>query len=280
MKRVVFLLLASLAVLAAAAAVFFVAKVREESAVVRAFAEDATRGIEHSDPEALALAIAGQVYRRTNRVIRAEDLGLYDLVESASTFNVSSAVSLRHGAYGLAGHSQLGPCGTMTRVTMAALRHVGVRARKLQIISNDTRLGSHAMLEFESHGRWLVLSPSDGAFVWRTREGRIATLDEIRADPAVHSQIFARYPHYPYRFDHVAHIRWAKLPAPIRGFARLLLGQPGYDSAQTPEFYDRPRELFLWTSLIGCAGFLLAALVIRASERTPEAPATTMSEAA
>ena len=279
MNRAVFRLLASLAILCAVASAFLYGKVREDAALVRAFVEDATRGIPRSDRESLAIAVARKAHHRTNRVITADDLSLYEQLESASPFNVSTAVSLRHGVYGLVGHSQVGPCGTMTRVTMEALRQLGIPARKLQLLP-VTPEGGHTMLEFQSGGRWLVLSPSDDAFVWRRPDGRIATLEDIRSDQAIFSQVYARFPNFPYRFDQAAHIRWAKLPAPVRGFFRIVLGKQGYENAFTPPIYDRPRELFLWTSLAACGVFSLAAVVIRATMRRRETQAMQWSAAA
>jgi len=255
MNRVMYQLLGGLAILSAAASAFFVAKVREDAAVLRAFVADATQGISRTDREALAVAVARAVHQRTDRVIAAGGLPLYERLESASPFNVTTGVSFTHGVYGLAGQPQLGPCGTMTRVTLQALRQLGIPARKLQLLGNTPERG-HTMLEFESAGRWLVLSPSDDAFVWRRPDGRIATLAEIRADDAIFSQIFTGYPNYPYRFDQTSHIRWAKLPAWIRAGFRLALGPQGYANAFTPAIYDRPRELFLWGSLTACVSFL------------------------
>jgi hypothetical protein len=138
----------------------------------------------------------------------------------------------------------------MTRVALEALHRLRVPARKLQLLADEARsVEGHTMLEFRSGDRWLVLSPSDGAFTWRTHGGRIATLEEIQADPTIFAQIFARFPNYPYRFDHPSHIRWAKLPPLLRGAFRLVLGQKGYDEAFTPLLYDQPRRLFLVVAL-------------------------------
>ncbi len=265
MKRGLLLLLVAVASFSAAASVFFLGKVHEENQVVDGFARASTRGIPPSDTEAVALALARQVYLRTNRTIPASELPLYERVESTSFFNVTSAVSLRHNAYGVTGQAHEGPCGTMTRVTLVGLERLGISARKLNLHDESTSPdGWHAMLEFRDGGRWLVLSPSDGAFVWRTHEGRIATLGEIQADSTVFGEIFARFPGYPYRFTRATHIRWEKVPSAIRGLCRLVLGPEGYRNAYTPKLYDRPRRLFLLAALSCLGSFTLGALLVGA----------------
>ena len=261
MNRVVLRIFVALSLLSASASVLLGAKVLEGAVVMDEFVRTATRGVDRSDPERVALAISGEVYLRTNRVLESAALPLYERLEATSFFNVSSPVSVQFGMYGLIGQAQLGPCGTMTRVTLDALGHVGVPARKLQLLHDESGTGGgHTMLEFRSGDRWLVLSPSDDSFVWRRYDGHIATLDEIRADPTIFAQIYKRYPAYPYRFDNPSHIRWAKLPGPVQGFFRLILGKRGYDNALTPRLYDQPRELLLLVSLSALIAFSLAAL--------------------
>jgi hypothetical protein len=271
MKRLLLRLSVIVAVLSAVASVFFWFKVREGDALVRTFIADATRDVPRTAVEATAHAIAGEVYRRTNQVIRADDLPLYEHLESASPFHVSTAVSLRHGVYGLHDEVGVGQCGTMTRVTLEALHTLGIPARKLQLLAvPEKSIEGHTMLEFQSDGRWLVLSPSDDAFMWRTWGGRVATVEEIRSDPAIFAQVFERFPKYPYRFERPSHIRWEKLPGPVRRLFRLALGEERYENALTPPLYDRPRELFLWTSVVTFVVAALVALLIAVS-----APAAT-----
>ena len=267
-RRVLLQLLITLAVLAGGASAFFYGRVREEDLRVDGFARASTRGAPPADTEAVALALSREVFRRTNRRIHASELPLYERLESASFFNVTSAVSLEHGAYGLEGQAHYGPCGTMTRVTLSALDRLGISARKLHL--HDERSAPddwHTLLEFRSDGRWLVLSPSDSAFVWRRHDGRIATLDEIRADSTIFGEVFERFPSYPYRLDDATHIRWEKLPRAVRAFFRLVLGQERYENAFTPRLYDQPRRLFLLASLAAVCGFSLGILLVWGSGR-------------
>jgi hypothetical protein len=267
-RRVLLRLLITLAVLSAAASAFFYGRVREEDVRVDGFARASTRGLSFADTEAVALAISREVFLRTNRRIEARELPLYERLESASFFNVTSSVSLEHGAYGLEGQEHYGPCGTMTRVTLCALDRLGIPARKLHLHDEPSAQDAwHTLLEFRSGGRWLVLSPSDSAFVWRTHEGRIATLDEIRADSTIFGEVFERFPGYPYRLDNATHIRWEKLPRAVRAIFRLVLGREGYENAFTPKLYDQPRRLFLMASLAALGGFSLGLLLVWGSGR-------------
>lgn len=254
----------ALGVLSAVASVFFFTKVRENTALIDEFVRASTRDVSPADTEAVAVALARAIYRHTDRELAPSNLPLYERLESTSFFNTTSAVSLKRGAYGVFGDSHIGRCGTMTRVTLEALHHLGIPARKLQLIGDESgRGGGHTMLEFQVGGRWIVLSPSDDAFVWRTRAGRPATLDEIRADSSIFAQIFEPFPSYPYDFRHTSHIRWAKLPGLVRGFFRLILGERGYERALTPRLYDEPRKLFLLASLAATLGFSLAAVLAK-----------------
>ena len=259
------------AVLSAAASVFFYGKLREGEARVAAFARASIDGVSRADTAAVALAVSREVFLRTNRRVPARELSLYDRLESTSFFNVTSAVSLEHGAYGLLDQPHYGPCGTMTRVTISALDRLGIPARRLHLRDDSGATdGWHTMVEFRAGGRWLVVSPSDSAFVWRTHDGHIATLDEIQADTTIFGEVLERFPRYPFRFDRATHIRWEKLPRALRAFFRLIMGPSGYDKALTPALYDQPRRLFLMASLAALAGFGLSALLLwRARPRRP-----------
>jgi hypothetical protein len=284
MARIAYSLLLALTLLAALASAFFYAKVREREVVLDFFLQEATEGIAPTDTTALVLAVSQQIYRRTNRGIVPSKLPLYERIESTSFFNVTSTVSLLRGTYGVIGHTQLGPCGTMTRAMLGSLRKLNIPSRKLQLLEHeDGTGGSHTMLEFSQGGRWRVISPSDSSFVWRTRDGQIATLEEIRSDSVVFGQIFERYPRYPYRFDNTAHIRWTKLPSPIRRIMHWALGDQRYRDMPTPSLYDEPRRLFWYSSMAAFAIFGLLALIAKSlmTRRQPvtryaaESPMTT-----
>lgn len=258
-KRLVHRSLIVLAFLGALFSAFMVAKVEERNRLLGVLIHDATAGVDRRDTDAVVVALSREIYSRTNAGIRAADLPLFERWEATSFFNVGTSVALKYGVFGVEGHQQFGPCGTMTRVLLNACWATGIPARKLQLEPDaQGRWGGHTMLEFRSQGRWQVISPSDSSFVWRTRDGRIATVAEIQGDSAVFGQIFARYPNYPYRFVRPRHIRWEKLPAPVRGAIRLAMGEHRYDEAETPRLYDQPRSLIL-TSALGSTLLLAAA---------------------
>ncbi len=169
--------------LAAAAAGFFATRVREQDRLLDAFIARSLAGVDRADSDAVVLALAREVHAHTDRGVRAADLTTYDRLESVSPFNMTTAVALRYGAFGVVGHPPFGPCGTMTRVLLNACWRLGIPARKLHLIPppRDT-VDIHTIMEWRTGGRWKVIAPSEN-FVWHARDGRIATLEEIRADP-------------------------------------------------------------------------------------------------
>jgi hypothetical protein len=267
-RRLVHRASVAVALLAALFSAFMIAKVDERNRLLQALVQDATAGVAPADTDAVVTALSRAIHARTNAGIRPADLPLFERWEATSFFNVGTSVALKYGGYGVEGRGGIGPCGTMTRVLLNACWSLGIPARKLQLESDaHGRWGGHTMLEFRSHGRWQVISPSDSSFTWRSRAGRIATVAEIRADPAVFTQVFARYPNYPYRFSRPRHIRWEKLPGPVRAAVRGVLGTQRYEAAETPRLYDQPRSLFLVLSLAVTACGVIAAWVTRPPRR-------------
>jgi len=180
-------------VLALAAAAGFYAGVLEEDRLLDALVRGPLAGVERSDT-AVVLAPAHAIHERTNRGVRAADLPLVERLESTSPFNMTAAVCLKHGVFGVIGHRPYGQCGPMTRILLNACWRLGIPARKLHLLP-PTPSGPdiHTLAEWRSSGRWQVISPSDD-FVWRTRDGRVATVEEIRADTTIFDQVRARYP--------------------------------------------------------------------------------------
>jgi hypothetical protein len=259
LRRLSRLLAWTLAAVFAVATVFFYVKTRERSHLLDAFIDESLVGVDRRDTDAVVHALALAVYQHTNRGVSMAELPLYERLEAVSFFNVTTGTSLKHGIYGVTDHGVFGPCGTMSRVLLNALWEIGIPARKLQLLAVP---GSghiqHTMVEYRVGDRWQVISPSDSAFVWRNRAGQVATVTEIRSDPAVFDQVHAWHAWWPADFEHTSNIRWEKLPAPARRVARALLGEHGYASAETPRLYEQPRRLFFLASL---AMALLSALV-------------------
>jgi hypothetical protein len=199
-----------------------------------------------TDRGEIAIALAQEIYERTNRGLPSEDLDLFCRLESESFFGVSAGGSLKYGFYGVYGNPQFGPCGTMSRTLLNALWKLDIPARKLQLFDNEEgKGGGHTMVEFYHDGAWRVISPADNGFVWLTEKGEIATARQIQSDPITFSQIYAQQPDYPYLFDNYQRIRWSKLPDGFTAAVRFVIGEHRYNSMETPRLYDLPRTLLL-----------------------------------
>jgi hypothetical protein len=208
---------------AATSSVLFHSKVKERERLLRHLIARATKGGTIRDADEIAIRLARAIYERTWGTVSLEHLSPFERLETRSWFNMTAAVSLKYGAYGVSGVPN-GPCGTMSRTLLNALWLVGIPARKLQLLPTGEGVPGHTVVEYFSNGRWQVISPSDGGFVWRTADGRIATLEEIRSDPDVFEQIHEVDHGWPFRFDNVRRIRWDKLPRPVRNAVERLLG--------------------------------------------------------
>lgn len=248
-----------LAVLCAANAAFFLVRTMESRRLVRAFVAETLAGVPRDDRDAVVHALALGVYHRTNRALPLRKLPIYDRFEAEWFFNVPTGSSLRHGYYGVLDSGPFGPCGTMSRVLLHALWQLDIPARKLQLlVEPGSGLIQHTMVEYRVGDRWQVISPSDSGFRWRNRAGQVATVAEIRADSTIFRQVYAWRPWWPTNFEHTANIRWEKLPAPVRGAFRAVLGEEGYRNAETPRLYEQPRRLFF---ALSAGAMLLFALV-------------------
>jgi hypothetical protein len=103
-------------VLALAAAAGSYAGVVEEDRLLDALVRGSLAGVERSDTTAVVLALAHAIHERTNRGVRAADLPLVERLESTSPFNMTAAVCLKHGVFGV-----IGPrCGRATPTTRTA----------------------------------------------------------------------------------------------------------------------------------------------------------------
>jgi hypothetical protein len=237
-------------VLSAALTLFMYGKVREREALVAGFVNESLVGVARADTDAVVHALALSVFHRTNRGLPLSRLPFYDRLEATSFFNVGTGSSLKEGYYGVVDGGAFGPCGTMSRVLLNALWRLEIPARKLQLIAlPGSGHITHTMVEYRVGGRWQVISPSDSAFTWRNHSGEVATAEEIRTDPAIFGQIHSYRSAWPADFQNTWHVRWEKLPGPLRRCFRLVLGERGYREAQTPRLYDQPRHFFLYTGI-------------------------------
>jgi hypothetical protein len=247
----------ALAGLCVVGTLFFWSRVHERDRLLDGLTTEALASVAPADTHAVVRALSEAIYLRTGRGLPPDSIrSVYDRWEATSFFNVGTGVALKYGMYGVIGHGTYGPCGTMSRVLLAALWRRGIPARKLQLLPGpDGTGGEHTMVEYRTGNRWNVISPSDSSFVWRNRAGQVATVEEIRRDPQVFAQIYAVRPRWEYRFDAPSNIRWEKLPRPVRSALRAVLGPERYAKAKTPALYDKPRHLFLLVSLGGVIFF-------------------------
>lgn len=221
--------------------------------------------------EEIIISLSNEVYKKTNQGINKDDLDWYSRIESTSFFNVTSAVSLKYGGYGIIGYSGSGPCGTMSRTLLNALWRLNMPARKLQLLNNGQgKGGGHTMVEFYDNGFWRVLSPSDKTFVWRTENGEIATARQIQNNPTIFSQIYIARPDYPYLFDNYKNIRWDKLPNWITTIIKFIIGENKFNAMETPKLYDLPRTLFLYCSIFASFFFSIIAYILRPKKLSEE----------
>jgi hypothetical protein len=271
-RKVLFILLSALFVLQTAATILVGYKMYRRDRRLAEFVHATLQDNENLPTEEKVLRLSDAIYRRTRYVFDEDKLDWYSRLECKTALNVTASVSLRYGGFGLAGHSTVGPCGTMTRTLLNVLWSLDISARKLQILDNaEGKGGGHTMIEFQADGKWLVISPADSSFVWRKADGSIAGAEEIRRDPKLFSQIYERYPKYPYLFDRYGNIRWEKLPPRLQSLARRVLGEERYRTATTPRLYDRPRTLIFLASL--CMTLLFGLLACAARPRRRSRPA-------
>ncbi len=221
--------------------------------------------------EEKALTLGKAVYERTNRTIAPADLAQYERWEAFSPFNVTAAVSLRHGIYVPEGHPKPGRCGTMSRVLLNSLWHSGVKARKLQIDTPGTT--GHTLVEYSDGEKWKVVSAADRGFVWRNKDGEVATVEEIHADREVLAQVYALEDHeFPYNFKSPRRFFWHRLPNFVRTTAINLFGEEWYNNLAQPRLMDRPRLLGCYAFLSMCVACGLARWFTRKKEGTPSDP--------
>jgi hypothetical protein len=271
MKQHLYRLSLCLLILSLVFSLFFLVKIRDQNQLIDKLIDVAVTSKDLNDREQIAISLSSEIYRRTNKGINKDELDLYSRIESTSFFNVSSAVSLKYGAYGITGHSVFGPCGTMSRTLLNALWRQKIPARKLLLIDNEHgKGGGHAMVEFYHNGAWRVLSPSDNTFVWRTEDGEIATAKQIQNIPTIFSQIYIEKPNYPYLFDNYKNIRWEKLPNWITSMIKSVIGEHRFNSMETPKLYDLPRTMFLYCSILSSIFFSIVAYASRSKKPLEE----------
>ncbi|MCA1946058.1 MAG: hypothetical protein LDL30_12405 [Desulfovibrio sp.] len=245
--------------------VFFTGRIRERVVLLDALIAGAMPAVDavmqgppsSTHGEATAIVLARAIYDRMHAPLDPDDLDMYERLESMSPLNVSAATALKHGGFGLKGHSRYGPCTTMSRTLILALRRLKMQARALYLEPDERGLGGgHQLVEFLDEGMWKVIAPSDNAFVWRTRQGRVATAAEIAASEEIFSQVYESFPHYTYLFHRPTRLSLPDAPAWVQSLLALVLPNNGY-GPEAPIFFHSPRGLMLRLCLVLaslCAG--------------------------
>ena len=229
-------------VLCGLAAILFAIGAWRERRVVARFVEAGLTVDHRRTTERSVSRLARLSFEHTDRIVTGSELSSVARWEATSWFNMSAAIALEHGAYAVR-EAHLGRCGTTSRVLLNALWHVGIPARKLHISLDMEPFGGHTIVEYYDGGRWRVISPADGGFVWRRADGEVATAAEIGASQTILDQVQKVCPAFPYRFDVLHRVRWSKLAPRTAAAVRTVVGSDRFTSMSTPRLYDRPRAL-------------------------------------
>lgn len=166
-----------------------------------------------------------------------------------------------------AGVDRGGPCGGTTRAMIVLLREAGIPARKALLYEAPNE-PQHTVVEVWLDGEWRVFDPSYAYYWVRDRDGRIATVADLAADPDLFARILDTRPHYPvdvYHYRYVHHLRWEKVPglALVKALLGRFKGDEWVRRVRTPYAYERP--YVLGGSLAALSGLiaLLAAARMR-----------------
>lgn len=122
-------------------------------------------------------------------------------------------------------------CGTATNAFLNLAREDELHVRRLLLLAPDGS-AKHVVAEVLIDGRWIVVDPTYHA-IMRDKSGRMLTRADLqRQDLFV--QATSSIPNYPreYTYDHVAHVRVARLPMAGRYVGRLFDAiYPGWEEA-------------------------------------------------
>ena len=122
-------------------------------------------------------------------------------------------------------------CGTATNAFLNLAREDDLRVRRLLLLGPDGS-AKHVVAEVFIDGRWIVVDPTYHV-IMRDSSGRMLTRVDLQRQDLL-AQATSSVPNYPreYTFDHVAHVRMARLPIAgryLRGFFDAIY--PGWEEA-------------------------------------------------
>jgi len=118
--------------------------------------------------------------------VNKTDVPLYAIIEGLLPLHYSAGSIIKYGCY-VEGLPYYGICGSRTRVMLVLLRRMGIRVRKLHLLSPP----KHTMPLVLIEGKWKVFDPTFN-FYWVNRQGQIAALDEIKNEPGIFKQILKK----------------------------------------------------------------------------------------
>ena len=162
------------------------------------------------------------------------------------------------------GSDYRGGCGSHTRVVLAMLHAEGVRSRSLFLLDPHGK-ALHTVVQAYIGGRWVVADASYG-ILYRGREGRLETAQEIAADPERFREQTARAVAYDPRFvfDRTTIMNWHKVPVVLPAIRRLcvaLFGEARVAEIARPEIWMWPRAMGALVCGFAAACFTMVALL-------------------
>ena len=150
-------------------------------------------------------------------------------------------------------------CGSATNAFLNLSRSTGVPVRRLLLLSAN-RTAKHVVAEVNIDGRWVIADATYRTFM-RDAKGDLLTREDLRK-PEIFREAAAHIPGYisDYSYESSAHVRFSALP--FNGFhLRQYLDRafPDWDSSmEWSLLLERRSFLYLFLSLMACAGLLLA----------------------
>jgi hypothetical protein len=210
--------------------------------------------------EAKAIALAHFVATHGARTVDPDSASLVAKVEHTLPFELSPVTVLKEG-FALPDARRFGPCGQLSRTVRAI-------AWLRRIPSHKVLMGrgplEHAMVALEVEGRWLLFDPTYD-FYWTNASGHVASIAEVRGDPAIFRQIYRKVPNYPYTLADATYFRWSRLGrlgAGLRSALAATIGEARVAEIDTPQLYDRPWWGYAWAAALSGVAALALGLAI------------------
>lgn len=155
-------------------------------------------------------------------------------------------------------------CGTATNAFINLVDTGHMQVRRLLLV-DSRQMTKHVVAEVLVNGRWIIADPSFRV-VMRGADGKALTREEL-ADPAIFAAATRNIPGYDpsYTYDHVVHIRLARIHAIGILFRRILDHfVPGWEGSPTMTLLVE-RESF--AALVCSLLLLIFLILLRASLR-------------